>query len=149
MFFKSFFSRKKMARTDIAAATDMKGCSNEEKITARCGHEIKSQKGEVTAFGETIKTIVLVNEENVTEYCHACLSRMAILCAWCGKPIFIGDPVTLYIPKDSGYRLREGSKIYCENPLQLVGCLRWECAESGADRAGFWYPPGEVYRVLT
>ena len=37
--------------------------------------------------------------------------------------------------------------VYNENPLQLVGCLRWECASTGADRMGFWVPPGIVHRV--
>ena len=30
-----------------------------------------------------------------------------------------------------------------------MGCLRWECAQSGGDRAGFWIPPGKVHRVLS
>jgi len=123
--------------------------SGKEALRAECGHEIKSRKGKVRAFGETIETTVPVDEQDVTAYCHACLSTMAILCAWCGKPIFIGDPVTLYTPRNGNYKPPEGSRIYREDPLQLVGCLRWECADSGADRAGFWYPPGEVYQVLS
>ena len=43
-----------------------------------------------------------------------------------------------------------GHAVRCsENPLRLVGCLGWDCAETGADRAGFWMPPGEVRRVPT
>lgn len=30
-----------------------------------------------------------------------------------------------------------------------MGCLRWDCAKTGADRAGFWHPPGKVFRVTT
>ncbi|NTW30199.1 MAG: hypothetical protein HGA33_02895 [Candidatus Moranbacteria bacterium] len=73
---------------------------------------------------------------------------MAIRCAWCGKPIFIGDPVTLYSPNE-GFEIPEYAVRYSEDPLRLVGCLRWDCADSGIDRSGFWMPPGEVMRVMS
>jgi len=85
------------------------------------------------------------------EYCLGCLGKMTILCAWCKEPIFIGEPVTLYTPRDGS--VPNHAKIHDENLLQLVGCLRWNCAESGADRAGFWMPgedgEGKVERVPT
>ena len=74
---------------------------------------------------------------------------MAIRCAWCGKPIFIGDPVTLYSSAEKNFQIPEYAVRYSENPIKLVGCMRWDCAETGADRCGFWLPPGVVHRVLS
>ncbi|MEX1997507.1 MAG: hypothetical protein WEA04_02405 [Candidatus Andersenbacteria bacterium] len=117
--------------------------------TALCGHETQLV-GSMAAWGETLDNVRLnFNNERKIPYCHNCLATMAIACAWCKKAIFPGDPVTLYIPRDNNYQLPEGSRVYSHDPLQVVGCLRWECAESGIDRAGFWYPPGEVFRVLS
>lgn len=116
-----------------------------KKIQAGCGHETK-EKDRVTAFGEGCETQVPVIDGK-TDYCHRCLERMAIKCAWCGKAIFIGDPITLYTPIDKDFKAPEYAVVHCNNPLQLVGCLRWNCAQTGADRAGFWYPPGKVMRV--
>jgi hypothetical protein len=49
---------------------------------------------------------------------------MTITCPWCGKPILIGDYVTLYTPSDPNFKIPEGAVVYSENPLQLVGCQR-------------------------
>ena len=118
------------------------------KIQAvRCGHMTRI-KDLVTAFGRTITTTVPV-ENGKTEYCHKCLEKMAIRCAWCGNPIFIGNPVTLYSPNDSQRQMPDYSVLYDKELNSYVGCLNWECAETGADRAGFWYPPGKVVRVLS
>jgi hypothetical protein len=86
-------------------------------------------------------------------YCGACLSAMAIRCGWCGQAIFIGDPVTLYSRRDGGLpELPERAVIYDQARNTLVGCLGWNCAETGADRAGFWLPdsqnPGQGYVKL-
>lgn len=119
-----------------------------KKILAQCGHETKLQD-EVSAFGQTTVTTITPHKDGKVEYCHRCLEKMAICCAWCGKPIFIGDPVTLYTRRNKDFVIPSCAIIFAHDPLQLVGCLRWNCAESGADRAGFWLPPGQVYRVPT
>lgn len=125
----------------------LKGVKLQATHTAKCGHETKI-KDTVTAFGETITTEIHIPEnETYPEYCHRCIEKMAIKCAWCGSPIFIGDLVTLYTPKNNGFQIPEGAKKYSDNPTRLVGCLKWECAETGADRAGFWMPPGKVERI--
>ena len=123
------------------------------KVTAKCGHKTRL-KDTVSAFGEKIKTQIKPKKGCGIDYCHKCLEKMAIQCAWCGKPIFIGDPVTLYSPKDS-----DKSKIpsyatlfnvFNYESLQLVGCGRSTCADTGADYAGIWIPGengiGKVYR---
>jgi len=112
-----------------------------------CGHKTKI-KDSITAFGRTTITQIPVRNGK-TGYCHRCLEKMAIRCAWCGEPIFIGDPVTLYSPADNKYKIPDYAILYKKEHNSYVGCLCWECAESGADRGGFWLPPGKVKRVLS
>jgi len=114
-------------------------------ILATCGHKTL-KKDSVTAFGEKTTTEILISNGK-TDYCHRCLEKMAIQCAWCGEVIFIGDPITLYSPDKQSFEIPKHAVTHGENPLQLVGCLRWGCADTGADRAGFWYPPGKVKPV--
>lgn len=61
----------------------------------------------------------------------------------------IGDPVTLYTPMKKDFEIPKHAVVYNKDPLQLVGCLRWDCAECGGDRSGFWNYPGKVERVLS
>jgi hypothetical protein len=117
-----------------------------KKIVAGCGHKTR-QKDILTAFGKTILMKIPLDKDGSTSHCHQCLEKMTIQCAWFGLPIFIGDPVTLYSLADKDMEMPNYAVPYKNNAF--VGCLRWECAESGADRMGFWYPPGQVHRVLS
>jgi len=68
------------------------------------------------------------------------------------------DPVTLYSAQDD-YKPPEGSRAFIKTddgykectpeafPYQTVyyvGCLRWDCANIGIDRIGFWQEPGYI-----
>lgn len=69
------------------------------------------------------------------EYCIDCMSSMAIPCAYCKRPIFPGDPVTLYVPE-----VPPSGLLYNGSP---IGCIH--CAEMGlADAMGKWVAPGTV-----
>src|SRR3990172_973724 len=123
----------------------------------KCGHTT-AIKGPISAFGESIIISMPPKENGSVKYCLACIEKMTIRCAWCGKPIFIGDPITLYVPA-SHFTVPDYAVPYTEEdprridpvsikePARYVGCLGWECALSGVDRVGFWYPPGKVKRV--
>ena len=113
-----------------------------KKIVADCGHETL-EKDTVIAFGESCKTKIPI-VDGKTSYCHRCLEKMAIKCAWCGGVIFIGDPITIYSPRDKDNKMPDYAVLYNKEHNSYVGCLR--CAETGA---GFWYPPGKVYRIPT
>ena len=104
----------------------------------KCGHRTK-RCGAVSAFGRSIIVKMPVREDGSVDYCLDCIGKMAIRCAWCGNPIFIDDSVTLYTPRGD-FQVPDHATVYREKPLQLVGCLGWNCADSGADRAGFWMP---------
>ena len=119
------------------------------KVKADCGHKTRlydkisvfDKNGKQDFLGITITT-------KKPKYCHKCYEKMVIRCAWCGGSILPNDPITLYSPID-GYKIPEYAVIYKEDPEQFVGCLRWGCAESGGDRAGFWVMPGKIRRVLS
>jgi len=113
---------------------------------AGCGHQTRLF-GSLEAYGERIEIIGLSKKPLL---CFSCMHQLTIRCAWCGKPIFPGDPVTLYSPMDSTYVPNYSATVrHLDNPVIYVGCLRLDCAESGADRAGFWNPPDGVHRVPT
>lgn len=138
-----------------------------------CDHTTR-RTGTVTAFGETVTTTMPRNATGSTDYCLDCIAAMTVRCAWCGGPIFVGDAITLYTPqsdkdfervpsaqldlpfvfdKELGCMVPAHVVVYQRKPLQLVGCMRWRCADSATDRAGFWVSGkdgrGEVHRVRT
>jgi hypothetical protein len=129
----------------------LRGLSPLRYSATKCGHRTK-QTGNITASGRTITTSMPKNSEGSVDYCLECIGKMAIQCAWCENPIFIGDPITLYTPRCE-FQVPDHAVVHNKDPLQLVGCLGWNCAETGADRAGFWMPgedgKGAVQRVPT
>lgn len=116
-----------------------------------CNH-LTPIKESVTVFGETRKLELIINSDDTTAYCHHCLAKMAIQCAWCGRLIYICDPVTLY-HQDKIHQLSKTTTKINSNIINDVetytGCLRDDCADSLLDRAGFWYPPGVVEHVIS
>ena len=118
------------------------------RVQAKCGHSTK-RTDQVSAFGQTATTTITPKPGEAPDYCHRCLEKMAICCAWCGKVIFVADPITLYTPRYNSYQPKEHYVKYRDNPLQYVGCLRMNCAQTGSDRAGFWMSPGQVLRILS
>ena len=112
---------------------------------ARCGHEMKLEDN-VKVFDQEVR-IKTQLRDGQPDYCLDCLVKMAIRCAWCGEPILPGEPITLYslspivldkTRPDYTVKYLDGDR------LCYVGCMRWNCADSGADRAGSWVAPGEV-----
>lgn len=120
-------------------------------VATKCGHRTE-QEGRVSAFEHVIIIEMPRNEIGSVDYCLDCIGKMAIQCAWCGNQIFIGDPITLYTPR-CNFKVPEHAVVYAKKPLQLVGCLDGNCAESRADKAGLWLPDengkGHVHRVPT
>lgn len=117
------------------------------KIPAtQCGH-LTMIRGSFTAFGETFSGRVPVVRGR-TMYCHACLGKMSIRCAWCGRPIVPGHEVTLYL-EQPGVKMPSYAVSYTHEDTgqrAYVGCLH--CAEGGfGDAQGVWLPPGRVERV--
>lgn len=113
--------------------------------TAFCGHPVPQTRGTVTAFGVSRACVVPRLLDGRLSFCHDCIGSMTIRCAWCGKPIFLGDMVTL---RSAGGRRRDQTipdhaVILNAKARILVGCPRPECADTGSDYAGFWVPTME------
>lgn len=118
----------------------------------KCSHKTKRKGFMKVGENGTIMSMPLT-ENGSPDYCLDCIGKLSIKCAWCGNDIAIGDPVTLYSPTES-FVVPDHAVPYTEGGSKaLVGCLGWECAMTGADRAGFWLPgedgKGRVHRVPT
>jgi hypothetical protein len=112
-----------------------------------CSHET-NKSGRISSLGRISLMKMPLSENGNPDYCLECIGKMAIECAWCKEPISIGDPVTLYIAnEENASELSEHAVRYAEDPQCVVGCLRWNCGQSGIDRQGFWMPPGQVERI--
>lgn len=72
------------------------------------------------------------------------LRSNGVKCAWCGKNIMVGMPVTLFTPAAKNFITPEHAVVYNKSPLQLVGCMRETCADTGLDVAGDLIFAGEV-----
>lgn len=120
---------------------------NVEKIIAQCGHETSTQC-EVDICGHKVLLGLHEGTKSPT-HCLNCYAKMCIICGWCRLPILIDHPITLYTPRDPNWQLPEGARWYDESKRIVVGCLRWSCADTGADRSGFWVLPGKVQRVVS
>lgn len=111
-----------------------------------CGHLVAQARGEVKAFGESIGMFTMPKAPGAWFlYCHDCIGAMSIRCAWCGKPICIGNMVTLYLltGRDRDKKIPGHAVVLNAKDRSLVGCARTDCAESGADYAGVWVPLNE------
>ena len=87
-------------------------------------------------------------ENGSPDYCLECIGNMTIKCAWCGNPITIGRPITLYVP-DKDFKVPDYAVRYIEGGVNaLVGCFRMTCAD-GRGLSGHWLPPGKVERCMS
>lgn len=103
-----------------------------------CEHFTKL-RGLIAALGE-IRFCELHLQYGETDYCLFCLAEKTIRCAWCGKPIFVGDPVTA-CPSNPDIPIPDYAVFVRQNPPILVGCLRPECCSKRRSN-GFWWPNG-------
>ncbi len=95
--------------------------------------------GYLDAFGERFRVVMNLNDEGGLDYSHADISKMAVACMVCGKPIWPYDPVGFLIPGE-GHVIPEGAYFY-EPAESYLGCFRWECEHPF--RNGFWIPSKE------
>jgi hypothetical protein len=131
----------------------VKGWLGMNFVSAKSGKPTK-RTGKITAFGEIRTMTMPLNDRGGLEYTLEEIQGMAIRCAWCGKPIFIGECITLLTPAEK-FEIPDYAVVHNRDPMQLVGCLRWDCAPTGALWAGYWVPDdknfgkGKVLRILS
>lgn len=107
-------------------------------VMAGCGH-LTSR--DVIVWLDDECTVTSMSSQVKPEVCGDCLTAMVIRCAWCGRAIFIGDPVTLYSARSGELpELPDRAVVFDQDRATLVGCLGGNCADTGADRVGFWIP---------
>ncbi|OGZ72397.1 MAG: hypothetical protein A2908_03055 [Candidatus Staskawiczbacteria bacterium RIFCSPLOWO2_01_FULL_38_12b] len=72
------------------------------------------------------------------DYCHECLAGMSMRCVLCGKPILIGDSVTLFVAPEA-----QGDSLMYQYQYKgcLIGC--WQCVSTSVEIIGRWVTPGE------
>jgi len=130
---------------------------NSEVLALDCGHKTKI-KGDIEVFlGKSMVhskaniSLILDNNGNVS-HCFECIEEISIRCAWCGGTILPEDPITLYyattkdfIPPEYAIEYNPGNH---DRP-SYVGCLRWDCAETGGDMCGHWGFDKQVHRSLS
>ena len=101
---------------------------------ARCGHRTKP-RGTIAAFGESHRT-TLKFEAGHIDYCHGCISRMAIKCPNCRGPIFIGASVAECFNAGLASRMSDTSRM--TDAGGLIVCRRSSCDWLNAGRIGIW-----------
>jgi hypothetical protein len=101
---------------------------------ARCGHQTK-QRGTIRAFGESFRT-TLDLDRGIIAYCHRCISRMAIKCACCQRPIFLGSPVAEFFNPTLSARMNGDNRVTAA--AGLVICRRPSCDWLTVGRRGTW-----------
>lgn len=110
-----------------------------KKVVSKCGHTTYLK--DVVVYDE-IPRIIKINTQT-PRYCHKCLQKMTIRCAWCGNPIFIGDRITINSPQETfvipSYAIKRATY-----PNGLIGCTRMSCCDMIGEMIGFWMPPGKV-----
>lgn len=119
------------------------------KTLAQCGHKTY-MVDRVRAHGGSAVTELAIFHHGKFEYCHRCLAKMAIQCAKCGEPIFIGDGIALGVAEDESAPRPLHSKTYTtpDGILNHILCLRHDCGHSLDNLAGFWVPPGTISHLL-
>lgn len=110
-------------------------------VAMKCGHKTK-RLGWLSSFGITKDYLIPFNGQDRLDYCHACLSQMSIRCGWCGEPILIGDPVTLFSLSDVNCdEAHKDAMIYKIGSMAfLIGCFDINCVSGVLYCASFWVP---------
>lgn len=113
----------------------------------KCGHYTK-RVGRLSVGDRTLFSVAQVKEGGVA-YCHRCIEQAAIRCAWCGGGIAVDDPIRLSFSCDPNHQYPDYAVSYRDacGRVSYVGCLRSNCANTGAEISGYWQMPGEVCRA--
>lgn len=119
-----------------AAANLMRRKKNRTYVASLCGHTTRLI-ATVQAFDYKAEVELPQNERQLPMYCASCLGKLSIRCAWCCRPIFVGDPVTLHKTKDD-FLVPDESQEFSYAPLRLVGCMHEDCADISDPMSGFW-----------
>lgn len=105
-------------------------------IASMCGHTTKLVET-LHAFEEKAVVELPQNNRQLPMFCGSCVSKRSIRCAWCSRPIFVGDPVTLHRAPDD-FEVPIESRVFSHDPRRLVGCMHPDCIEISDPMSAFW-----------
>lgn len=97
----------------------------------------------VTAFGKTFRMGVKANPDGSPMYSGEDVARMAILCANCKEPIYVGQSVITHVVENEGLaELRKDPHVHIVegNPPRAVCCYTMSCVPISALPSGRWLP---------
>jgi hypothetical protein len=124
----------------------VKSYFDDKKIYAYCCGHMTNAEDFLEYEGERAVLELKIDESGETFYCHKCLQEMTIKCAWCGKPIFVGAPVTLYKAAENEEKnLPVYAVLFNKEENTYLGCWRKDCCEKKEDIVGQWHPDNKVY----
>lgn len=125
---------------------DLLNCLSRSYKANVCGHMTRLAGWAVSMDERYPLTIPLTKNGN-PDYCLCCIGSMAINCPWCGRPICIGDAVTLYPSKPGKQPNFRNLRFELPDYRLRVGCARIGCLRRSGDIAGYWHTPGQVERI--
>lgn len=105
----------------------------------KCGHSTK-MRGRVVGFDGDSFLAELPVVDDTTTYCHDCLGKMTIRCAWCSRSIFVGKPITLSVQPLAAQMPAYARYLNLDEGRAYIGCAA--CAKPEDNRTGFWTQPG-------
>lgn len=108
------------------------------RYTAMCGHKTKDP-ARLSFAGWKSGLVSLPRQQEKIYYCSSCLERMTVLCAWCCRPIFVGEAVTAYQPLEN-FEPPLLAQVYEKDSTRLIGCSRPDCLSSPTDIIGRLVP---------
>lgn len=107
------------------------------KGTFSCGHEA-NLKGGVRSDDHDFAWDMYPSKAR-TSICPTCAIEASILCCFCEKRIYPGNPVAVYGKTSGGINWDIATTV---GEDQVIGCLRWKCCPSGGYYAGKWTADG-------
>ncbi|MBI5765687.1 hypothetical protein HZA71_00475 [Candidatus Falkowbacteria bacterium] len=114
----------------------------------KCGDRmfVRNGKFKVRALG---KTMVYSPGRTDIEYCPACLAKMVIQCIWCKKPIFPGNPISVFTAVGK-HKIPDQAYILTGKPLQAISCADPGCLKKfNGEINGIWVAPGKVGEIFS
>lgn len=109
--------------------------------------------GYLRAFGQQKFIVLGLEEDGQPRYALDELEGMSIRCAFCTRPIFVEDQVTVFTRSEYGTLHPYDAVQQWISPEEWIGCSREECGNKGKIE-GYWGPSefhfgkGRLHRFL-
>lgn len=123
-------SKLKQLKRRIRSRLGRTYVSKSGKRTKRCGY--------ASMFGQNLFIHIPLNDEGSVDYTVEEVADMAIQCTWCGRPIHIGDIVTLQKARRIDFIPPAYAVVHPTDPPQFIGCTGHRCCDDDTKPQGLW-----------